>query len=124
MYQAPKLSFFPRLVRSFCDAFRGLLYVWKEEQNFRIQACIAICAIASLFLLQFTYIEISLAIFSIVLVLASEVINTTFEDILNKVEPNHDPAIGRIKDIAAGVVVLNVIGAFLVASSVIIHHFF
>lgn len=108
---------------SFSDAFRGLKNTWKEEWNFRIGVCISILVIIALVAFDFSYVDIIFSIFTMVLVLGAEVINTAFEDTLNKIEPNFDPAIGRAKDISAGIVVLNVLGALAIAIIVIVHHF-
>lgn len=43
---------------------------------------------------------------SIVLVMSSELFNSAIEKLCDKVEPNHDSAIGYIKDISAASVLL------------------
>jgi len=116
-------TIFTHLVRSFTNAFTGLAYVWREERNFRIQAIVAVFVLFGLWWFGFSYIDLALSVFAIVLVLAAEVTNTAFEDTMNRIEPNADPLIGRIKDIAAGVVVLNVIGALVIAGIVILNRF-
>jgi len=108
---------------SFSDAFRGLKNTWREERNFRIGICISLLVIIALIAFDFSYTDIVFAVFTMMLVLGAEVINTAFEDTLNKIEPNFDPAIGRAKDIAAGIVVLNVLGALIIAIIVVAHHF-
>ena len=112
-----------RFIESFQYALSGLRYVWREERNFRIQVIIAILVIFGLFLLDITPEMIGLVIIAIALVLTAETINTAFEDTLNKIEPQKDPTIGRIKDIAAGVVVLCVIGAVAIGILVFISYF-
>ena len=111
------------LIRSFQDAFRGLSFVWKEERNFRIQLCIALLVIAGGVWLRFDYIEMALLVFAILLVLTAEVTNTAFEDTMNKIEPNQDPLVGKVKDIAAGIAVLNALGAVAIGAIIFIHHF-
>lgn len=119
----PKQTLLTHLYMSFGDAFRGLKNTWHEERNFRIGVCISLLTIIVLIAFDFSYIDIVFAIFTMMLVLGAEVINTAFEDTLNKIEPNFDPAIGKAKDIAAGIVVLNVLGALLIAIIVAVHHF-
>lgn len=118
-----KQTLLTHLTHSFRDAFRGLKNTWREEQNFRIEICIALGVIGALALFDFSYIDAALTILAIVLVLAAEVINTTFEDTLDKIEPEYDPIIGKIKDVAAGVVVLNVLGALAIGIVIIAHRF-
>ena len=116
-------SFAHHLIRSFEDAFRGLAFVWKEERNFRIQIYIALLVIVGGIWLRFDYIEMALLIFAILLVLIAEVINTAFEDTMNKIEPNQDPLVGKVKDIAAGIAVLSALGSLVIGAIIFIHHF-
>ncbi len=111
------------LFMSFSDAFRGLKYTWHEERNFRIGICISLLIIIALVTFDFSYTDVVFAVLTMMLVLGAEVINTAFEDTLNKIEPNFDHTIGKAKDIAAGIVVLNVLGALAIAIIVVIHHF-
>ncbi len=112
------------IAHSFRDAFAGLFTVWSEERNFRVQVVAAVLVGIAMFSLGFDYLETAIVIFAIVLVLTTEVVNTAFEDAMNKIEPHHDPLVGRIKDIAAGAVILSVIGAVVIGILVFGHHFF
>lgn len=120
----PRQSLFTHIYATFCDAFRGLQTTWKEERNFRIGIFFACVVLITFALFGFSYTDITLAIIAITLVLSAEVINTTFEDTLNKIEPNFDPVIGKIKDVSAGIVVINVLGAFIIGVTLLAHHFF
>jgi len=112
-----------RFRESFGHAFDGLVYVWREERNFKIQIFIGILVILGMFFVNFSYEAMGLMVVAIVLVLGAETINTAFEDTLNKIEPNHDPVIGRIKDIAAGFVVLSVFGAIIIGVFAVLSYF-
>ncbi len=115
---------FQKIFKSFFYAFRGLKYVWQEERNFRIQSIIALFLIAVIFFFRFSYIESCAVILAITLVLASEILNTVLERTLNKVESNFSSIIGKIKDVMAGVVLINSIGAFIIGILTFWHHFF
>lgn len=112
-----------RLFKSFSYAFSGLAFVWKEELNFRVQVCAACVAVLCMIIFDFSYSEIGLFIIAITLVLIAETINTAFEDTLNIVEPKQNPAVGRIKDVAAGVVVLCVLCAISIGAFTVFFHF-
>ena len=111
------------LAHSFRDALVGLLTVWREERNFRIQVVAAILVVTAMYYFGFDYLEMAVITIAIVLVLTAETINTAFEDAMNKIEPNHDPLVGRIKDIAAGAVSLSVVGALVIGTLIFGHHF-
>jgi len=112
-----------RFIESFTHAFDGLIYVWREEHNFQLQVLVGIFVILGMFFINFSYEAMGLVVIAIVLVLSAETINTAFEDTLNKIEPNHDMQVGKIKDIAAGVVVLCVFGAIIIGFFVFLSYF-
>ncbi len=105
-------------------AWNGLRTAWREQHNFRMAVLCAIVVLFCIFYFNFTYVESALCVFAIVMVLGSEVANTAVEDLCNRVEPNHDSTIGKIKDTMAGFVLITAFGAFVVGILVFYHHFF
>lgn len=95
-----------KLFKSFGWAMNGVQTVWREEVNFRIESTIALIVLASAYYLEFTMLEWMIIIGCIGAVLAAEMVNTAMEDLCNKVEPNTDPVIGKIKDVMGGFVLL------------------
>ena len=112
-----------KTLNSFKFATNGIKTVWREESNFKIQAVVALLVIIFIFYFHFSLVEKSLIILAIMLVLASEMVNTAIEDLCNKVESSIDPVIGKIKDIASGFVLLSSIGALTVGVLVFVSHF-
>lgn len=108
---------------SFLYAIRGLKTVWKEEQNFRIEVVIAVLVLFSIFYFNFTFVESVFCLIAILFVICGEIVNTVVEDICNKIEPNQNPIIGKIKDMMAGFVLVSSIGALLVGILVFYNHF-
>lgn len=103
-----------KLKQSFKWAMNGLKTVWKEERNFRIEVIIAIVVLLIGVIDGLTAIKWAFVFIAITLVLSAEIINTAIEDICNRIEPKHDPIIGKIKDIMAGFVLVASIGAVLI----------
>ncbi len=108
---------------SFIYSFRGLVAVWKEERNFKIEVAVAVVVSFCLFYFDFTIFESLFCILAIALVLISEIINTIVEDLCNKIEPNQDGVIGKIKDMAAAFVLLSVISSVIIGVLVFRSHF-
>lgn len=104
-------------------ALRGLRFVWKEEQNFRIQLLCATGVVLFMIFWKFTYVEMGFILFAIALVLTAEVINTIVEDALNLVEPNHHPTVGKLKDMMAGIVLVTSVLALVIGVLTGLHHF-
>ena len=112
-----------KTLNSFTFALNGLRTTWKEERNFRIEILATIPIVFSIFYFHFSFIESAFCIIAIIIVLSSEIINTAIEDLCNKVEPNHNPMIGKIKDLMAAFVLVSVLGASVVGLLVFYHHF-
>ena len=108
---------------SLINALRGVGLVWKEERNFSIILFFAILALTIGYYFNFTLTEYSICAVIITVVLVAEMINTAVEDICNKMQPNQDPVIGRIKDISSGAVLISSIGAGIAGLLVFFNHF-
>ncbi len=112
-----------RTIKSFKYAWNGLKTVWLEESNFRVEVFAAILVIISIFYFDFALLESALVVFAVTLVLVSEIINTIVEDLCNKIQPEQDAVIGKIKDMSATFVLLSSLGAFVVGILVFYSHF-
>lgn len=112
-----------RTIKSFKYAWNGLKTVWREETNFRVEVFAGLCIVVSIFYFNLNLVESSLIVFAITLVLVSEIINTIVEDICNKIQPEQDQVIGKIKDMSASFVFLSSLGALVVGILVFYNHF-
>jgi diacylglycerol kinase len=112
-----------KTINSFVYALRGLRTTWKEEHNFRIEVWCSVILFFCLYYFQFTMIESVLCILAATIVLCAEIINTSIEDLCNKVEPQYDPVIGKIKDVTSAFVLVAVLGSILVGIFVFYSHF-
>ena len=112
-----------RTLYSFKYAWNGLKTVWREEVNFQIEVLSGLLVIFCLFYFQFTFIESIFCIIAITIVLSAEILNTVIEDLCNKVQPNHDLVIGKIKDMMASFVLIACLGSLVTWTVVFFHHF-
>ncbi|MBI5798485.1 MAG: diacylglycerol kinase family protein [Candidatus Yonathbacteria bacterium] len=111
-----------KLIKSFGWAINGLKTAWQEEVNFRIEAAIALAVVGGGGYFQFSKLEWAFIAVSICAVLSAEIVNTAIEDLCNKVEPNTDPVIGKIKDMMGGVVLVVSIVALVIGVMVFTNH--
>lgn len=109
-----------RFLKSFGWAAHGFKTVLKEELNFRVQVAVAVLVIVAGFIRCLSALEWALLVFAIALVLMAEMVNTAVEDICDKVQPNHDAVIGKVKDIMAGYVLLSAVAATVIGVLVFI----
>jgi diacylglycerol kinase len=95
-----------RLVKSFGYALSGITYTAKTQLNFKIHlAAIFVVGIAGWYfkLSQGEWLCISLAIG---LVLVTELLNTAVELLVDLVSPEFNALAGKVKDVAAGAVLV------------------
>jgi undecaprenol kinase/diacylglycerol kinase (ATP) len=91
-------------IKSVGFAIHGIQQFFKSERNGRIQAVIAILVILAGILFSISMIEWLIVILFTALVLSMEMFNSALEKLSDKVNPNFDPEIKVIKDMAAGAV--------------------
>ena len=102
------------LINSFKYACRGIKSAIKSERNMKIHVLATLIVIALGFFFKLTPLEWVACIFSIVIVIGSEMLNTAIETIVDIVSPNINPLAKKAKDIAAGAVLVLAIGALVV----------
>lgn len=101
----------------------GLLAVWNEEVNFRIETATALVVVGGGIYFHFTKLEWAFVIVSICAVLSAEMVNTAIEDLCNKVEPNPNEIIGKIKDVMGGLVLVVCLTSAIIGIMVFTNHF-
>ncbi len=104
-----------KLFKSFGYALKGLYLALRTEQNMRIHLlAIAVVTVAGIYL-GLSAIEWSIIALTIGFVISMEMTNTAVEELVNLVSPEYNKMAGKIKDIAAGAVLVSAIVAFVVA---------
>ncbi len=109
---------------SFKDAFAGLLWSFKTQPNFRVHLLLAAVAIFLSWLFQITLVEFAIIIFTIILGLTAEMINTSIESMTDLITTEYRESAKIAKDVAAGMMLTVAMGAVLVALVIFIPHIF
>lgn len=109
-------------IDSFKDAFAGLTWSFKTQPNFRIHLILALIAILLSWFFQITFIEFAIIVFTIVLGLTAEMINTSIESMTDLITTEYRESAKIAKDVAAGMMLVTAIGAILVAIAIFIPH--
>ena len=91
-------------IKSAGFAIQGLKQFFTSERNGRIQAVIAAAVFLAGLLFSISMMEWLIIILFIALVLSLEMFNSALEKLCDKVNPEIDPQIKLIKDMAAGAV--------------------
>lgn len=103
-----------RFGQSVRDASRGVKFVFKHEQNFRIQTFVAVCVLLAGWYFRLSKPEWILVIFLILSVVTLEFLNSAVEKFSDILKPRLDYQVQVVKDIMAGVVSLTSIGAVII----------
>ena len=100
--------------KSFVFAGRGLRSLVLDEHNAWLHLGASIAVVAAGLVLRISMTDWRWLILAIGIVWLAEAFNTAIEDLCDRINPEFDPAIGRIKDMAAGGVLI----AAVVAASI------
>lgn len=101
------------MFKTFTYAIRGLKTVFLSQLNFRIHAGVACLVTLCGIIAGLTPAEWCIIVLAVFLVLATEAVNTAIEKLVDLVTPGFHELAGMVKDIAAGAVLLTVIGAVI-----------
>jgi len=85
---------------------RGLSVAFRHERNLKVQFAVGVVTVLAGFYYSIAAIEWVAIITLVALVLCLEMINTAIENLVNLVTLEQHPLAGKIKDIAAGAVLL------------------
>lgn len=108
-----------KMLRSFRYAARGVAYAMYQENNFRYHMLATLGALVVGWATKFTVTEWCLVLMLIGMVYAAEIVNTAIEKLMDKLHPGQDPDVGRVKDLAAGAVLVASITAAVVGSIIV-----
>lgn len=109
-----RLGFLRARLRSFVFAGRGIVALIVTQGNAQIHLAATVAVVAGGCYFKVTTSEWIALILSMAIVWAAEGMNTAIEALADRITTEHDPLIGRAKDVAAGAVLLAAIAAAVV----------
>jgi diacylglycerol kinase len=102
------------MLKSFRHAFEGISIAFKDHPHFRVHTAAGIMALLLAYLLKVTRFELLIIIFTINLVLITEMLNTSLEEITNLITVKWSRQAKIAKDVAAGMVLLTALSSVVV----------
>lgn len=103
-----------KLTKSFGYALEGLLYALKHNQNLRIHFVVAIFVVFLSIFFNVDNYEKGILGLVILLVISTEMINTTIEQMVDLIIQEHRKEAKIAKDVGAGMVLLTSVGSVIV----------
>lgn len=102
-----------RLIDSFSYAFRGLGVALAGQRNMKIHITAALIVLAAGLRFEITAVEWCLVATAIGIVMAAELFNTAIEHLVDLVSPERNVLAGKVRDIAAGAVLVTALMAIV-----------
>jgi diacylglycerol kinase (ATP) len=100
-----------KAMKSAYHAFSGLIWIAPRTPSLRLGITFVVALAVGGIALKLSGVEIALLVLSGTLLLAIETLNTAIEMLCDFVQPQRDPKIGKVKDVAAGATAVTEIGA-------------
>lgn len=113
-----------KLLKSFKNAFRGIIATVKTERNMKIHIAVSVFVIALGIHVGLSAVHWAFVVIAIGLVMVAEIVNTAIEKICDLISIKHNQKIKEVKDIAAGAVLIAAIVAVFIACCVFLPYFF
>jgi diacylglycerol kinase len=112
------MAYIKQLFKSTQYAWHGIVYVFRNEQNFRLQLLFAAVVIAAMFLLQLSRPEMVVIFLLIILVLILELLNSALEKFVDILKPRLHRQVETVKDIMAAMVLVASLGSIIIGVSI------
>ena len=111
-----------KFIASIKYAMKGI-GIYSKERNAKIQISMAVIYSCTALFLDYNFIEWCIVLLCFGLVFTAEAINTAIEYLVDLVSPDYDEKAGKVKDIAAGAVLMSalfvgIVGILLVLNKV------
>lgn len=112
------------LIKSFAFAWAGLKNCFVSETNFRIHILAAVAVSIGGFLFKISLTESIAVGFCIAFVITMEMMNTAIEKLCDVVHKGPHPGIKKVKDIAAGAVLVSAFFSLVTAAIIFLPKIF
>lgn len=103
-----------RILKAFTYSFDGFVATFKSEAAFRQELCLCIFLTVIALVLPFSTMQTYLLLFSLLLILLMELINSAIEAIIDRISDDYHELSKKAKDIGSLIVLLAFINAFVI----------
>ncbi len=114
------IRLFKLMSSKIANALRGLWIILKEERSLWFHIPVALLVIVFGIVLKVTFIDWSLIIIAISLVVGCEIINTAIEYIVDIISFEYNVKAKKIKDVSAAAVLFSVVAGIIIVLLVFI----
>lgn len=118
------MTLIKKFLKGFHYAFNGILQTASSESNMWVHLFAALVVIGCGFYFKITPTEWCIVAICIGMVMGAELFNTAIEQLTDLAHPQQHPDAGKVKDAAAGAVLVIAIGAAVAGLVVFWKYFF
>lgn len=118
------MNIFKKHLASYRYAVRGIWLAFRHERHMAFHLIAALLVLVTNCILNVSKTEWLITLILIALVWMSEIFNTAIEKLADRVTMEHDPLIGKVKDLAAGAVLILCLGAVVCALVIYVPYVF
>ncbi|MDP3442880.1 MAG: diacylglycerol kinase [Ignavibacteria bacterium] len=111
-----------RLILKFQVAFNGLIEGLLTDFSIQLQFIFAFIAIVIALIFNFTYIEWSIWLICISMVITLEYLNSSFESIIDRLDPSYHVLTKKAKDLGAAAVLISALFSLVIGIIFIFQH--
>ena len=113
-----------RIFNAFFYSMDGFKAAWENEEAFRQEIIMVVVLIPTSFWLGENSLQVSLLIFSVLLVLITELLNTSLEAGIDRISEEHHELSKRAKDIGSAAVFVSLAALTVVWGFAVYEKFF
>ncbi len=103
-------------------ALSGIRWALRSQPNFRVHLALSALALIGGWLFRVTPMEMLIIVFTIVLGLSAEMVNTALEAMTDLITREWRAEAKIAKDVSAGMMLITAVGAVIVAAVIFIPH--
>ena len=96
------------------NAASGVVYALASERNMKIHLVATLLVIAAGLFFGLNRVEWSFIILTVSAVWATEILNSSLEELVDLISPQYDIRAGRVKNLSAGAVLVAVLGSVFI----------
>ncbi len=104
------------------SAWAGLLWAISTQPNFRVHGILSILALGLGLYLKIPKVEMIIIVFTIILGLTAEMINTSIEAMTDLITTEWHEEAKNAKDVSAGMMLTVALGAVIIAAIIFLPH--
>ncbi|QJS96512.1 UDP kinase [Dolosigranulum pigrum] len=100
--------------RSAHFAWEGVKTAYREERNFRFHISMTVIVFLGSLAFDFSPSDYKWLLVAIFVVIASEILNTIIENLVDLVIDEYHPLAKKVKDMSAGIVLISAVFSFII----------